>query len=134
ESLKGLSEFMKREITTEPLEEEYYASLRAKIPDYIDIPTNDLSRKSRSLLFDMGIYLGEVFIRTHHKLRWEQNKYKEADRGYMVIRINDGLAPFFSPLWVIFILGGKVTDNTFVENGLLDVYNIYSGRLSENYR
>ncbi len=134
ESLLNLGKFMHRDITTVPLSEEKYAAITEGLPEGIYVPDYDISIKSRSLVIDIAIYFGEVFLRSHPKLCWEQNKSKSDGRGFMDIRINDGLAPFLGPVGLILCVAWKVAKGTFTDDNLLKLYDIYDGKISENYR
>ena len=89
ESLKMLGKWFEENVETEKLSEEEYKEKRAAVPDYIEIQDWDITIKTRSLAVDIGIYFGEVFIKNHKGLKWEQyltrSKY-HMDKGHMVIK------------------------------------------------
>lgn len=137
ESLKGLSNFFSKAIDTEKLSEEEYAAKRAKVPDDIPIDDYDLTIRSRSLIVDVGIYMGEVMIRNHKNMCWEQYKprsRRNVERGYMVIRINDNIhRNWINPIWLIDVQGWKVSRNRFEPDGIYKVYNYHCNEISPEF-
>ena len=69
DSLKKLGDWLYQNVETEKFSEKDYKAKRKAVPDYISINDWDLTIKTRSLLVDVGIYFGEVFIK-NHDLKW----------------------------------------------------------------
>ena len=136
ESLKGLGEFFIQAINTEKLSPEEYATKRAECPPEIPIYDYRFTLRSKSIIVDTGIYLGEVMIRNHKNLYWEQNitNKRDLEHGYMVISINHNkYAPYINPIWVIDTMGWKVARNTFFPMGIFDLYNVYCEEVAPEY-
>lgn len=72
EELKLYAKWFEENVETEKLSEEEYKEKRAAVPDYIEIKDWDITIKTRSSAVDIGIYFGEVFIKNHKGLKWEQ--------------------------------------------------------------
>lgn len=121
-SLKGLGDWLAINIETEVLSKDEYESKRKETPEWIEIPNWDLSLKSRSLLVDIGIYFGEVFINNHTGMYWKQYYSKskiEVDNGHMVIQFKkDNM----NPVWLLYILGLKLATKSESTNCL---YNLF---------
>lgn len=137
ESLKSLSDFFYNAIETEKLPDEKYAELRVKYPPEIPVNDYDLTVRSRSIIVDVGIYLGEVMIRNHKSMCWEQymtqNK-RVLNRGFMVITIDpDAFASTMNPIRICFVMGEKVADDTFKKNELYNLYKVYNNRVSPRF-
>lgn len=134
-SLKDVGIFMKAAITPVELSADEYNELKSKYTETIDIPTYDISIKSRSLIFDIGIYFGEVFIRNHSKLTWSQCRCRsklDINRGHMVIRLNNSpYVKYLNPVDLMLVQGWKVLHNTFKETDLIKVYNIWNEKVRE---
>ena len=75
---------------------------------------------------DIGIYFGEVFIKNHEGLKWEQyitrSKY-DMDIGHMVIKGfgKDAL----NSIWVIYILASGLAKKTKKGTRLYELYNVW---------
>ena len=89
-SLDNLGIWLEENIKVIKIPDNEYKDIRLKVPHYIKLNDWDLSIESRSLLVDVGIYIGEVFIHTYPMLRWEQNLSKrrgDNNLGHMVIKM-----------------------------------------------
>lgn len=125
-SLKELGAWLKQNTETEKIPEAEYKKKRAEIPDYIALNDWDLTVKTRSLLVDTGIYLGEVFIHTYPQLKWEQyfsTRKKDNNQGHMVIDVGK---KFLNPIWVMYIIGLGLADNSENEHCLSDIFKTWS--------
>jgi hypothetical protein len=114
ESLIELGRWLKDNVSIEKLSPEAYDRKRKSVPSYIDINDWDLTVRTYSLLVDIGIYWGEVFIKEFPKLKWTQfiSKIKDdADHGHMVIR-GFGKKDVFNPIRVMAMLGLSLADNS----------------------
>lgn len=129
-SLKRLGSWVKKHIKTEKISEELYKQKRLSIPKYISISDWDLTNETYSILIDTGIYLGEVFIKNHNHLKWEQffSKIKnDTDYGHMVIKGfgKDRL----NALRVAYIIGLKMVDNKADEISIYKSYKTWESYL-----
>ncbi len=113
------STFEKVPLTTSQLEEK-----RAKTASYIDIEDWRLSDISLSMVFDVGVFLGEMMIYNHQGLEWQQylkNK-KNNDYGHMIIDLGK---IYMNPIWLVYIQVLKMADGSFSETCLSDIYNVW---------
>ena len=125
DSLKELGAWLKQNTETEKIPEAEYNKKRAEIPDYLKLNDWDLTVKTRSLLVDTGIYLGEVFIHTYPGMKWKQyfsTIKKDKDQGHMVIN----MLKDFNPVWIMYIVGLGLADNTNDESCLFNVFETWS--------
>ncbi|TWP30227.1 hypothetical protein ETU09_01525 [Apibacter muscae] len=126
ESLEGLGKWLKENVETEKLGEEDYEKVRASVPDYIDIDDWTFTPETRAILLDAGIYFGEVFIRNHSGLKWEQyfstSKNKDIDHGNMVIPLKKSN---LSPVNILFVLGYGLVDGSRGEDRLKELYEVW---------
>ena len=60
-SLDNLGIWLEENIKVIKIPDNEYKDIRLKVPHYIKLNDWDLSIESRSLLVDVGIYIGEVF-------------------------------------------------------------------------
>lgn len=84
-SLKLLEKWFVSQVEFVKLTKKEYEQKRSSIPDYIKIEDVKFSSNTFSLIFDVGIYFGETFIRKYPFLKWEQYFKKTVDYGHMVI-------------------------------------------------
>lgn len=125
DSLKELGKWLAQNVETEKLPEAVYNKKRNETPSYIDVNDWDLTIKTRSLLVDSGIYFGEVFIKEHKNLKWEQyfsKTKKDVNNGHVVIRLKKRE---LNPIWLLYILGLGLVDKTNDEHRLYDLFKVW---------
>lgn len=124
-SLLTLGKWLKDNVEIEKLTEKEYAEKRALIPNYIDFEDWDLTIQTRSILVDVGIYFGEVFIQNHQGLAWKQyfsKKKNDADHGHMIIALKKrDLNPIRIMLTIGFIFGEKKGS----DKELIELYEVW---------
>ena len=135
ESLKMLGKWFEENVETEKLSEEEYKEKRAAVPDYIEIQDWDITIKTRSLAVDIGIYFGEVFIKNHEGLKWEQyfsrSKY-HMDKGHMVIKgFGKGL---LNSIWSLYITAKRLARKEETGEAVYEFYTMLENRLDERYK
>lgn len=129
-SFNELNLFLLENITSEPLTKDGLEKKRKIIPSHININPCDLTVKSLSLLVDTGIYWGEVIIKNHSLLHWEQYLPKNknlVDYGHMVIVLENH--PPINPIWLMYIQGLKIIRKKASQNFLTDLYAIWTGHI-----
>ncbi|MDE6240253.1 MAG: hypothetical protein K2M54_09765 [Muribaculaceae bacterium] len=136
-SLKSLGKFFLHAIDKEKLSPEEYESKRAQFPPSIPVTDNRMTLRSISLTVDAGIYWGEVMIRNHKNMHWEQytprNK-RDGDRGYMMITINPHIfKSAVNPMWINRIAAEAIVDRTRTPDRLHELYNYYSEKVSPEF-
>ena len=130
-----LGKWFEENVETEKLSEEEYKEKRAAVPDYIEIQDWDITIKTRSLAVDIGIYFGEVFIKNHKGLKWEQyltrSKY-DMDIGHMVIK---GFGKTrLNSIWKLYIIANCLADKTDTGAIVYELYTMLENRLDEKYK
>ncbi len=123
-SLDNLGIWLEENIKVIKIPDNEYKDIRLKAPDYIKVNDWDLSIESRSILVDVGIYIGEVFIHTYPMLRWEQNLSKrrgDNNFGHMVIKMQID----FNPIWLMYILGLKLADHEEDGSCLSNLFKVW---------
>lgn len=127
DSLLILGRWLKENVKIKKLTEKEYAEKRSNIPSYIDFEDWDLTINTRSILIDVGIYFGEVFIKNHKGLIWKQyfsKKKNDADHGHMIIALKKrNLNPIRIMLTVGFIFG----ERKGTEKELIELYEVWEG-------
>ncbi len=125
DSLKKLGEWLDQNIEIEKLPEVVYNKKRSETPSYIDVNDWDLTIKTRSILVDVGIYFGEVFIKEHKNLKWEQyfsRVKKDNNNGHIVIKLKKRE---LNPIWLLYILGLGLADNTKDAHNLYNLFQVW---------
>lgn len=113
------STFEKVPLTTSQLEEK-----RAKTASYIDIEDWRLSDISLSMVFDVGVFLGEMMIYNHQGLEWQQYLKNKKNNDYRHMIIDLGKI-YMNPIWLVYIQVLKMADGSFSETCLSDIYNVW---------
>jgi len=125
ESLIMLGKWLSDKIETEKIQEADLIVKRSLIPNYIPINDWDLTIKMRSILVDIGIYFGTVFIQSHKELKWQQffsRSYKDVDNGHLIIKLNK---INLNPIRIMINVGLGLADKTKDENVLFKLYNTW---------
>ena len=133
ESLKMLSYWFERHIQAESMPEDEYQKLIAKYIVMAEYKNNWLTKKSKSLIFDVSIYFGEVLLKELGDREWEQYIYVSKNNyeyGYMSIPVIP--APkhkwTVTPWRNISVLASKVIyTNSFKKD---DIYTIFEKTLN----
>lgn len=129
ESLYLLGDWLASKIETRLRSKDEIKDIKKSSLFPIDIPTEELTNETFSIAMDVGMYLGEVFLKNHPTLSWDQpfgNK-KFVDYGQPVIT---GLGSIpFNPVRMIVTLSYSLVSG--VENGksLRELYDIWVKRI-----
>lgn len=130
DSLKQIGLWLKQNVKSEKLSDEAYKAKRKSVPEYIKINDWDLTNETYSKLIDVGIYLGETFIKNYKHLKWEQyfSKIKDdSNQGHMVIKGFDKLA--LNPLRALYIIGLSIVNKKSDKNDLYELYKTWESYL-----
>ncbi|TPG35400.1 hypothetical protein [Flavobacterium pectinovorum] len=125
ESLKELGLWLVQNVEIEKISVEEYNKKRNEVPSHIDIKEWDLTIKTRSILVDIGIYFGEVFIKEYPNLKWEQyfsKRKKDLNHGHVIIKLK---ILELNPIWLLYIIGMGIIDKSKDENCLYDLFTIW---------
>lgn len=84
-----------------------------------------LDKKTLSLCFDIGIYLGELMIINDKKIIWKLEKdIKFAYYGQPVL-IKKGIKSDINPFAVVKNMAAKIIKNIYTEYEIIDVYSYW---------
>lgn len=124
-SLSEIEKWLETNIKTEPISEDEFERLRSIYPPEIGIEKWDLTDVSYSILYDVGVYFGELVIHHFPNLKWMQ--YISASKlnvnlGHMVIQTKYKNCPM-NPIWLIRILGFKLIEKKGNGNLLIELFN-----------
>jgi hypothetical protein len=126
-SLEALGEWFssKVEIRATTMEENQEIEETLKFP--IEIPDHELTNKTFSLAMDVGIYLGEVILKTIPGTKWAQQKgnKKYADYGQMIIEGLDGPAPL-NPIRIVVTLAYGISRQKQDGTRLIGLYRYWT--------
>ena len=132
ESLKMLGKWFEENVETEKLSKEEYKERELLCQMKQKYKTWDIAIKTRSVAVDIGIYFGEVFIKNHEGLKWEQyfsrGKY-DMDKGHIVIK---GFGKTrLNSIWIIYILASGLAKKTKKGTRLYELYNVWERYLEQ---
>lgn len=72
DSLNTLGKWFATQVQTRPHTREEIETIAARSPYAIEIEPWELTNRTFSLAIDMAMYLGQVMLRTHPSLKWDQ--------------------------------------------------------------
>lgn len=126
ESLLVLGEWLESSVQTEKLSKEEYKEKRKNIPEYIEINDWDLTIKTYSLLFDAGIYFGEVFIHNYDGLSWKQDLKNKRNLSYGHMLISGQGLIGLNPVTMIIGSGRALAGKRDENSKIYELYHIWS--------
>lgn len=124
-SLEMMDRWLVNHVECVRLTKEEYELVRNTVPDYIDINDWKFSEDTLSGIINVGLYLGEVMIRKHPELKWEQCLKKTIDYGQMIIRIGKST---MNPMRLVYVTCLKIVDAHKTPRSLLEILRVW-----ENY-
>lgn len=125
ESLDLLGEWYAAQIETQPRSNEEIAEIESHLSFPIEIPKVDLTNRTFSLAMDVGMYLSQVFLKSHIQLRWDQplSNKKFIDYGRPVL-MGFGVVPF-NPVRMLVTLAYSIVSNSENGKSLRELYDIW---------
>lgn len=132
ESLKILDSFLAQSIEKERRSDSEIEKRRAIIPSvyFSSVYYYTFTDRCFSLMFDIGLYLGETFV-IRNGLYWEQYnpKSKNVFSGSMIIPYRKQPKPGYSfamnPFLIVAVIMSRLSSNSAEENPLYTMYNRY---------
>lgn len=91
----------------------------------------ELTNRTFSLAMDIGMYLGQVFLKNHPSLKWDQPLGSKRDIDYgqpVLVGFHGGKVPL-NPVGLIVTLAYGLRDNTRTGESLRELYEIWSKSL-----
>jgi len=131
ESLKILGEWLRSQVGMRPHTDAEMRAQRKGLPPDIEVPEETLDDYSVSLIFDVSMYLGQVWIKNHPTLFWKQNitAKKYAFYGHPII---GGFGKTeFSPIHMVKVLTFGLADETYSKDRLYELYGIWKKYIVE---
>ena len=132
-SLAEIEKWLETSIKSEVMPEEEYRQLRNAYLPEINIENWNLTDLSYSILYDVGVYYGEIIIHHFHNLKWMQYisaSKLNVDVGHMVIQTKYKNCRM-NPIWQIRILGFKLIEKKEPGNLLIELFNNNKDLFSE---
>jgi hypothetical protein len=81
-SLHSLGHWYTSQIETFQRTPEEIAEIKSKLPFQFDIDNYDLTIRTISLAYDLGMYFGQVMVKSHLTLKWDQVLKDKRDIEY----------------------------------------------------
>jgi len=106
-----------RKKTVKEIEEIY-----ADAPDWfreVDISNQELTNKTFSIAFDVGVYLSQVFIKNVEGLSWTIEKRKTVNQNQPVLK---GFVIFLNPIHIAVTTAYGLADETYKKVRLKELY------------
>lgn len=128
-SLDLLGEWFAAQVETRPRTAEEIKEIADRSAYPIDIPREELTNATFSLAMDVGMYLSQVFLRTHPSLQWGQpfGSKKFIDYGQPVL---EGFGfKVFNPARMLIVQAYGLADKTWSGKSLRELYDIWSEKV-----
>lgn len=130
ESLNDLGEWFVQHVEARKRTNDEMIEIKNGLSFPIDIPDEELTDRTFSLAFDVGIYLSQVFLKNHPMLKWEQEfgGKKNIDYGQPVL-IKFGIRSF-NPIRMLITFAYGVINKSNAGKDLRELYNIWADMIS----
>ena len=127
-SLNLLGEWFERQVEVRLRTDDEREKIAASSSLPIEIPKEELTNRTFSLAYDIGIYLGETFRKNYEFLNWEQplSDKKFADYGQPVL-MGFGAVPL-NPIRISINLAYGMVSGTQSGKRLREVYEYWAVR------
>jgi hypothetical protein len=127
DSLDSLGSWLVGVLEARQRSAEEIATVRAGLKFDVNIPKQELSPRSLSVCFDVGVYLGGVVLRNVPNVKWTQltKDRRNVDYGQMVLR-GPGPVPF-NPVRIVMVLADKIIEGRDESAELRRLFEYWSG-------
>ncbi len=131
DSLKPLGDWFAQVVELRKRSAEEIEDVRAKLTFLIDVPPIELTNRTFSIAFDIGMYFGSVVVTNVQGARWDVDvKHKRsADYGQPIIITGLG-NPSLNPIRIAVTLAYGLADGTRTGGRLREVYDYWTATLS----
>ena len=125
-SLELLGSWFVTQAETRPRTQDEIQEIESRSSFPIEIPGEDLTNRTFSLAMDVGMYLSQVFLKSHSSVRWDQifSNKKEVDYGQPVL-VGFGAVPF-NPVRMLVTLAYGVVSKRKTGRSLRDLYGVWA--------
>lgn len=135
ESLDRLSIWFCKNVQMSDLSDQDISEIKQlspKITEIVDIPKTKLSWKTKSLCFDIGIYLSSIMEIAQEGLHWEIGPKPISNIHYNqpVLRGNNSLS--FNPTYMVEIFAYKINDGDHNQKGLRYLHTMWINLLNDD--
>lgn len=126
-SLNTLGKWFAAQVSVRPRSDEEKERIVDKLRFPIEVPGEELTTNTLSLAMDIGMYLSQVFLKSHPYLKWDQplGSKRFIDYGQPV------LTPFrpgsFNPVRMVVTLAYGLVSHRETADGLRELYETWSG-------
>ena len=132
DSLNALGDWFAGQIETRPRTKEEIDDFNAKAPFPIEISDSELTNRTFSLAMDIAMYLGQVFLKNHPSLKWDQplGGKRNIDYGQPVLAgFWDGKVPF-NPVGMVVTFAYGLKRQSRTGGGLREIYERWSNNIT----
>lgn len=127
-SLDALGKWLATQIETRPRTREEIAESDAQAALPIEHSGVELTNRTFSLTVDIGMYVGQVFLKNHPLLQWDQPLRSKGHIDYgqpVLVSFHSGKVPF-NPVGLVVTLAYGLRDKTRTGDTLREIYDIWS--------
>ena len=97
----------------------------------IEISDWELTHRTFSIAFDIGLYISQVFLRNHPSLKWDQLLKSKRFVGYgQPVLVSFSTGPF-EPVGMIITSAYGLASGERTEDDLIEIYKIWAGMIKQ---
>ena len=100
--------------------------IRAQQQFPTDVPNDELTNRTFSLAMDIGMYLGQVLLKNHPALRWEQPLGSKQFVDYGQPSLSGFGRVTLNPVGIVVTLAYGIVSGKRRGDGLREIFNIWS--------
>jgi hypothetical protein len=124
-SLERLGEWYAGQVETRPRTQDEIDEIKSRLTFQIEIASYELTDRTYSLAYDVGMYLSQVFMKNHESLRWDQPLGSKRDINYgQPVLMGFGAVPFNTVGMLVTQASGIVTGH-YTGKKLRELYDIW---------
>ncbi|MEL6850490.1 MAG: hypothetical protein AAFP92_18360 [Bacteroidota bacterium] len=137
-SLQAIQYFFCENLTTRRRTKEEIELEKAKLPEALkvihQIPEYEIIEPSFSIMFDAGIYYGELLCEEIDGVNWSIERDKKMASFGKPILIKKGIEQVVNPLGVFYVMALRIQKETLEEDMLINTYQKSKGSLEGKKR
>lgn len=129
-SLDVLGSWFAMQVETRARSMDEVREIECCSPFPIDVPKDELTNRTFSLAMDVGMYLGQVFLKTQPSIRWDQQFGKRVDVDYGQPVLVGFVRPF-NPIRMLVTLAYGLASGVKTGRSLRELFDTWISMVKE---
>lgn len=125
-SLDMLGQWFAGQVETRGRTQEEVQKIRNQQQFPMDIPNEELTNRTFSLAMDVGMYLGQVLLKTHPSLKWEQPLGSKRFVDYGQPSLSGFGRVTLNPVGIVVTFAYGLVSRKRTGSGLREIFDIWS--------